>query len=81
MQDTTLGSYGSRSRRALGVLPVASNFPAARTIREFRWLRLADFMALFVQVVKLAREPGLARRGAIAVDGMKVRPTRAATRR
>src|SRR5690606_26372548 len=51
----------------------AGNFPAARTIREFRRLHLSEFTALFVQVVKLARELGLARLGTIAVDGTKVK--------
>jgi transposase len=51
----------------------AGNFPAARTIREFRRLHLAEFTALFVQVVKLARELGLVRLGTIAVDGTKVK--------
>jgi len=41
----------------------AGNFPAARTIREFRRLHLAEFTALFVQVVKLARELGLGAAG------------------
>jgi transposase len=34
----------------------ANNFPVHRTIREFRQLHLKEFSALFVQVVKLARE-------------------------
>lgn len=51
----------------------AGNFPAGRTIREFRRLHLTEFTALFVQVVKLARELGLARLGTIAVDGTKVK--------
>ncbi len=37
----------------------ANNFPAHRTIREFRQLHLQEFSALFVQVVQLAREAGL----------------------
>jgi transposase len=36
----------------------ASNFPAHRTIREFRALHLAEFCELFVQLVRLAREMG-----------------------
>lgn len=36
----------------------ADNFPAHRTIREFRQMHLAEFSALFVQVVQLAREAG-----------------------
>ena len=50
-----------------------SNFPAHRTIREFRALHLAEFTELFVQVVRLAREMGLAKLGTIAVDGTKIK--------
>jgi hypothetical protein len=46
----------------------ANNYPAHRTIHEFRQLHLEEFSALFVQVVKLARkggsgEPGSGGRG------------------
>jgi transposase len=51
----------------------ANNFPAHRTICDFRALHLEEFSALFVQVVKLARECGLARLGTIAVDGTKIK--------
>ena len=51
----------------------ASNFPAHRTIREFRALHLAEFTELFVQVVRLAREMGLTKLGTIAVDGTKIK--------
>jgi transposase len=47
----------------------ANNFPAHRTIREFRQLHLKEFSALFVQVVKLAREAGLVSLGRVGVDG------------
>ena len=50
----------------------ASNFPAHRTIRDFRALHLAEFTELFVQVVRLAREMGLAKLGTIAIDGTKI---------
>ncbi len=49
------------------------NFPAHRTLSDFRALHLKEFSALFVQVVKLARECGLVRLGTIAVDGTKVK--------
>lgn len=39
----------------------AENFPAHRTIREFRALHLSEFTELFAQVVRLAREMGLAK--------------------
>jgi transposase len=51
----------------------ADNFPAHRTIRDFRALHLAEFTNLFVQVVRLAREMGLVKLGTIAVDGTKIK--------
>lgn len=55
--------------RALG----ADNFPAHRTIRDFRALHLNEFTELIVQVVRLARETGLVKLGTIAVDGTKIK--------
>lgn len=51
----------------------AGNFPRHRTICDFRALHLQELAALFVQVVRLARECGLVRLGTIAVDGTKVK--------
>ena len=51
----------------------ADNFPAHRTIRDFRALHLVEFTELFVQVVRLAREMGLVKLGTIAVDGTKIK--------
>jgi len=51
----------------------AGNFPAHRTIREFRAFHLLELSQLFVQVVRLAREMGLVKLGTIAVDGTKVK--------
>jgi len=51
----------------------AGNFPAHRTIAEFRQQHLAAFEALFVQVVRIAREAGVVQLGALAVDGTKVK--------
>ena len=51
----------------------AGNFPQHRTLCEFRRRHLADFQALFVEVVRLAQELGLARFGKLSVDGTKVR--------
>lgn len=51
----------------------ADNFPAHRTIRDFRALHLKEFTQLFTQVVRLAREMGLVKLGTIAVDGTKVK--------
>jgi transposase len=51
----------------------AGNFPAHRTIAEFRQQHLAAFEALFVQIVRIAREAGVVQLGALAVDGSKVK--------
>ena len=51
----------------------AGNFPQHRTVCEFRRRHLSDFQALFVEVVRLARELGLARFGKLSIDGTKVR--------
>jgi transposase len=51
----------------------AGNFPAHRTIREFRAFHLLELSQLFVQVVRLAREMGLVKLGTIAVDGTKLK--------
>ena len=53
-------------------LLAAGNFPAHRTIAEFRQQHLATFEALFVQVVRIARETGMVQLGTLAVDGSKV---------
>jgi len=51
----------------------ANNYPAHRTIREFRQLHLQEFSALFVQVVTLAREAGLVKLGRLGIDGTKIK--------
>ena len=51
----------------------ANNYPAHRTIREFRQLHLQEFSALFVQVVRLAREAGLVKLGRVGIDGTKIK--------
>ena len=51
----------------------AGNFPQHRTVCEFRRRHLEDFKALFVEVVRLARELGLASFGKLSIDGTKVR--------
>lgn len=73
------GTYSSRriARRieedvAYRVL-AAENFPAHRTICEFRQQHLAAFGKLFVQVVRIAREAGVVKLGTLAVDGSKVK--------
>jgi len=49
------------------------NFPAHRTIAEFRQRHLPAFQGLFVQVLQVAREAGLLQLGMVAVDGTKVK--------
>jgi transposase len=51
----------------------ANNFPAHRTIREFRQLHVSEFSALFIEVVRLAKEAGLIKLGRLGVDGTKLR--------
>lgn len=51
----------------------AGNFPAHRTIADFRVRHLEEFEDLFVQVVQMAREAGLVKLGTVAIDGTKVR--------
>ncbi len=51
----------------------AGNFPAHRTLSDFRAFHLLELSDLFVQVVRLAREMGLLKLGTIAVDGTKIK--------
>ena len=51
----------------------AGNFPAHRTLSDFRAFHLKELGDLFVQVVRLAREMGLVKLGTIAVDGTKIK--------
>ncbi|NJM44553.1 MAG: transposase, partial [Brachymonas sp.] len=51
----------------------ANNFPAARTLRQFRLDHLSEFEQLFTQVVVLARELGLVKLGTVAIDGTKLK--------
>ena len=57
---------------AFGVLG-AGNFPSHRTICEFRRRHLGEFKGLFAEVVRLAREMGVANFGKLSIDGTKVR--------
>jgi len=54
-------------------LLAAENFPAHRTILDFRQRHLPDFRDLFVQVVRMAAEVGLVKLGTVAVDGSEVK--------
>jgi transposase len=51
----------------------ADNFPAHRTLSDFRHDHLEALRGLFVQVVRLAREAGLIKLGTVAIDGSKVK--------
>jgi transposase len=51
----------------------ADNFPAHRTLCDFRALHLEELADLFVQVVRLANECGLVKLGTVAVDGTKLK--------
>lgn len=51
----------------------AGNFPAHRTLSDFRANHLEALAGLFVQIVKLASECGLVKLGTVAIDGTKVK--------
>ena len=51
----------------------AENYPAHRTLSDFRALHLQALADLFMQVVHLARECGLVKLGTVAVDGTKLK--------
>jgi transposase len=51
----------------------AGNFPAHRTIADFRQQHLAAFEGLFIKVVQIAREAGVVQLGTLVVDGSKVK--------
>jgi transposase/IS5 family transposase len=51
----------------------AGNRPDFRTVNEFRKRHGAAFEGLFVQVLQLCREAGMAKLGRVAVDGTKVK--------
>jgi transposase len=57
---------------ALRVL-AAGNYPAHRTLCDFRAFHLKELSDLFVQVVKLAKECGLVKLGTVSVDGTKIK--------
>jgi transposase len=51
----------------------AGNYPAHRTLCDFRAFHLKELSDLFVQVVKLAKECGLVKLGTVAVDGTRIK--------
>lgn len=54
-------------------VPGADNYPAHRTLSDFRALHLEELATLFFQVVRLARECGLVKLGTVAVDDTKLK--------
>ncbi len=73
------GTFSSRkiARRMFEDVAVrvlaAGNFPAHRTIAEFRQRHRKEFKKLFVQVARIAAEAGLVKLGRLAVDGCKIK--------
>lgn len=51
----------------------AENFPAHRTIADFRQQYIKELGSLFAKVLRLAQEMGLLKIGTLAVDGSKVK--------
>jgi transposase/IS5 family transposase len=51
----------------------AGNFPQHRTICDFRRAHLEQFIALFKQVVQIAKNSGLIKLGRVAIDGTKIK--------
>jgi transposase len=51
----------------------AGNFPAHRTISDFRKNHLSDFESVFVQLLQIAKELGLVKLGTLEIDGSKVK--------
>jgi hypothetical protein len=74
----TVGIFSSRKLQRACQENLAFKFlagmetPAFRTFIEFRQRHREDMQGVFVQTVKLARALGLARLGAVALDGSKV---------
>lgn len=74
----TVGIFSSRKLQRACQENLAFKFlagmetPAFRTFIEFRQRHREDMKEVFVQTVKLARSLGLARLGAVALDGSKV---------
>jgi transposase len=74
----TVGIFSSRKLQRACQENLAFKFlagmetPAFKTFIEFRRRHRSDMKGVFVQTVKLARELGLARLGAVALDGCKI---------
>lgn len=51
----------------------AENFPDHRTICEFRRIHRVAFEELFLSVVRICKEAGMAKMGIVAIDGTKIK--------
>src|ERR1035437_4176035 len=74
----TMGTFSSRKLQRACQENLAFKYlagmetPAFKTFIEFRRRHRDDMKAVFVQTVKLARELGMAKLGAVALDGCKI---------
>jgi len=74
----TVGTFSSRKLQRACQENLAFKYlagmetPAFKTFIEFRRRHRDDMKAVFIETVKLARELGLAKLGAVALDGCKV---------
>jgi transposase len=74
----TVGTFSSRKLQRACDENLAFKYlagmetPAFKTFIEFRRRHREDMKSVFVQTVKLARELGLAKLGAVALDGCKI---------
>ncbi len=59
----------------------AGNEPDCRTISDFRKIHLKALEGLFEQVLKISLEAGAIKLGRVALDGTKVKPMPASTKR
>ena len=62
----------ARERNLAFLAIVGEERPDLRTISDFRKLHLAAFCEVFVQVLRIAGESGLVKRGNVSTDGTKL---------
>ena len=73
-----MGVFSSRKiaraceRNLAFIAIVGEDRPDFRTISDFRKLHLAAFCDVFVEVLRIAGESGLAKLGNVATDGTKI---------
>ena len=63
----------AREERLDFLAVTAMNWPDFRTISKFRKRHLSALSGLFVQVLKLCQQAGLADLGHVALDGTKIK--------